>query len=200
VCNYYSQYLENFAKVAGPLQDLTKTPKGSKKNQKLVWTDEAEEAFIATKKLLTARLELFVVDPDKPFLLETDASDFAIGATLKQFDADGSQTGTKGAAYPVAFFSRKLQQSQQNWSPREKECYAIVSALYKWDNWIGLQPVDVLTDHHSLQAWHSELVDTPSGPSGRKGRWHELFSKFSLSISYIPGPKNTVADAMSRWA
>ena len=102
--------------------------------------------------------------------------------------------------YPVAFFSRKLQSSQQNWSPREKEAYAVVSALCKWDSWIGLQPITVHSDHHSLQHWHSEAVDTPSGPSGRKGRWHELLSKFNLTVLYIPGKDNVVADAMSRWA
>ena len=88
-------------------------------------------------------------------------------STLKQC------MGTVGALYPVAFFSRKLQSSQQNWSPREKEAYAVVSALCKWASWIGLQPITVHSDHHSLQHWHSEAVDTPSGPSGRKGRWHE---------------------------
>ena len=61
--------------------------------------------------------------------METDASDFAISATVKQCDEDGSCTGTVGAMYPVAFFSRKRQSSQQNWSPREKEAYAVVSAL-----------------------------------------------------------------------
>ena len=130
--------------------------------------------------------------------METDASDFAIGATLKQCDDDGSRTCTVGAMYPVAFFSRKLQSSQQNWSPREKEAYAVVSALCKWDWWIGLQPITVHSDHHSLQHWHCEVVDTPSGPSGRKGRWHELLSKFNLTVLYIPGKDNVVGDAMSR--
>ena len=40
---------------------------------------------------------------------------------------------------------------------------AVVSALCKWDSWIGLQPITVHSDHHSLQHWHSEAVDTPSG-------------------------------------
>ena len=76
----------------------------------------------------------------------------------------------------------------------------MVSALCKWDSWIGLQPITVHSDHHSLQHWHSEAVDTPSGLSGRKGRWHELLSKFNLTVLYIPGKDNDVADAMSRWA
>ena len=90
--------------------------------------------------------------------METNASDFAIGAPLKQCDEDESRTSTAGAMYPVAFFSRKLQSSQQNWIPREKEAYAVVSALCKWDSWIVIQPITVHSDHHSLQHWHSEAV------------------------------------------
>ena len=87
-----------------------------------------------------------------------------------------------------------------NWTPREKETYAIVSALRKWASWIGLQPVVVKTDHKSLQEWATERIDTPSGPAGRRARWHETLSKFDLSVEYLPGPENVVADALSRWA
>ena len=146
------------------------------------------------------RLKLFILDPDKPFFIRTDASDFAVGAVLEQFDPDGTVTGEKFTHYPIAFWSRKLAGSRLNWSPREKENYAILGALIKWAGWIGLQPVAVLTDHQSLQAWHACLIDTPSGPVGRRGRWHEIFSKFNLFVTYIPGDTNPVADAMSRWA
>ena len=76
----------------------------------------------------------------------------------------------------------------------------VVSALCKWDSWIGLQPITAHFDHHSLQHWNSEAVDTPSGPSGRKGRWHELLSKINLTVLYISGKDNILADAMSCWA
>ena len=55
-----------------------------------------------------------------------------------------------------------------NWSPREKEAYAVVASLTKWAGWIGTSPVAVITDHKSLESWVKEYVDTPSGPSGRK--------------------------------
>ena len=58
----------------------------------------------------------------------------------------------------------------------------------------------VCTDHQSLQSWHKEHVDTPSGPAARRARWHETFAKFDLSVVYIPGKDNTVADCLSRWA
>ena len=101
----------------------------------------------------------------------------------------------------VAFCSRKLTASQvSGWTPREKETYAVVLALQKWASWIGLQPVLVLTDHKSLESWATEVLDTPSGPAGRRARWHELLSKFEVSVAYIPGKDNVVAEALSRWA
>ena len=43
------------------------------------------------------------MNPDAPFMLETDASDYAIGAVLHQFDTDGTRTGEKGKAFTVSF-------------------------------------------------------------------------------------------------
>ena len=166
--------------------------KGSKK--KLAWTPEAEDAFSRLKERLLGQLGLFLVDPDKGFVLQTDASDHAVGAVLEQVRDDGSHV-------PVAFWSGILAEGQRRtWTAREKGTYAIVCALRKWSGHIGLQPVVVCTDHQSLQSWHKEHVDTPSGPAARRARWHETFAKFDLSVVYVPGKDNTVADCLSRWA
>ena len=134
------------------------------------------------------------MDPDKGFVLRTDASDYAVGAVLEQVRCDGTHV-------PVAFWSRVLAEGQRRtWTAREKETYAIVCALRKWSGHIGLQPVLVCTDHQSLQSWHKEHVDTPSGPAERRAPWHETFAKFHLSVVYVPGKDNTVADCLSRWA
>ena len=58
----------------------------------------------------------------------------------------------------------------------------------------------VCTDHQSLQSWHKEHVNTPSGPAARRARWNETFAKFDLSVVYVPGKDTTVADCLSRWA
>ena len=86
------------------------------------------------------------------------------------------------------------------WTPREKEAYAIVMALRKLAAYIALHPVTVRTDHQSLQSWHKELVDTPSGLTSRWARWHETLANFDLTVVYVPGKDNTVADCLSRWA
>ena len=140
---------------------------------------------------MCGQLELWQIDLDKPFRLHCDASETAIGAELQQ--------QLDNQLRPVALFSRKLTASQLNWSTREKETYAIVSALRKWDGVIGFQPVEVHTDHRSLEHWVTEHINTPSGPRGRRARWHETFSQFDLTINYVPGPENIVADAMSRY-
>ena len=99
--------------------------------------------------------------------------------------------------------SSKLTSTQNNWPPRQQECYAIVAALTKWAHWIAHALVVVLTDHQSLihlEGWHTDLFNAVDGPTGRRARWHELFSKFNLVIQYIKGVDNHVPDFLSRWA
>lgn len=196
-CNYYSDYVPHYADIARLLTAMLQVnrqdgKKGSKK--KLEWTDQRTKAFHDLKAALLAPLALHLIDPDRPFVLRTDASDYAVGAVLEQVDDNGVHV-------PVAFWSRPLAPGQRRtWTPREKEAYAIVCALRKWGGHIGLQPVTVCTDHQSLQSWHKEHVDTPSGPAARRARWHETLAKFALEVVYVPGKDNTIADVLSRWA
>ena len=71
-----------------------------------------------------------------------------------------------------------------------------MAGLWKWAGWIETTPVEVVTDHKSLEEWAQKM----SSPTGRRARWHELFSQFNLTVIYMPGTTNIVADAMSRWA
>ena len=73
-------------------------------------------------------------------------------------------------------------------------------ALQKWESWKRLQPILILTDHKTLEHWAHEVSDPPSGPVDRRARWHQILSKYDLSLWYIPGEENEVADILSRWA
>ena len=101
---------------------------------------------------------------------------------------------------PLAFFSRKLASSQLNWPTRQKECYAIVVSLKRWAHYLRMATIICQTDHETIQGWHREAVDTVDGPSGRQARWHELFSKFRIYVTYLKGKDNVVGDWASRWA
>jgi hypothetical protein len=201
--------VEGYADLAAPLMEKLKVGRdGGKKGSTMpIYMNEEERGcFTEIKRKLRSGLELQCVNPDKPFILRVDASGRAVGAALEQFAEDTMERPTlenqKGKkTIPVAFCSRKLTTSQvSGWTAREKETYAVVLALQKWASWIGLQPVLVLTDHKSLESWATEILDTPSGPAGRRARWHELLSKFDVTVAYIPGKDNVVADALSRWA
>lgn len=205
--NQYSSYVDQYAEMVAPLQEKLKVPrslgkKGSK--HKIEWKPGDSDQFEAIKRKLSEKLVLNAVNPDKPFVLRADASRYAVGATLEQMpDTDRMPTIEDvrgGKTVPVAFLSRKLTGSQRNWVPREQETYAIILALQKWDTWIGLQPILILTDHKALESWAKEVLDTPSGPVGRRSRWHQIFSRYDLSVGYVPGKENNVCDILSRWA
>ena len=208
--NYYSAYIPNYAELAADLMEKLKVGRvEGKKGSRVKVNLGAKEiaSFEAIKRTLLSGLSLQTVDPDKPFILRVDASDRAIGAALEQFADSPEGMPTMGDAtgrrktIPVAFCSRKLTPGQvRSWSVREKETYAVILALQKWASWIGLQPVLILTDHKAIEQWATEVLDTPSGPAGRRGRWHEMLSKFNLEVAYVPGKDNVVADALSRWA
>ena len=104
---------------------------------------------------------LQIIDYSKSFHMDTNASKYAVEGVLQQVGEDGKQR-------PAAFRSRKLTESQINWSTREKECYAIISALEKWKSYIGRARVDVRTDHLTLKAWTHENIRSARGPSPRQ--------------------------------
>ena len=86
-CNYYSGYIKIFAEYAGPMTTMLKgnrekNKKGSKKA--LGWNKESDRAFQGMKQALQSAVGLQLMDPDRGFILRTDASDYAIGAVLKQ--------------------------------------------------------------------------------------------------------------------
>ena len=88
------------------------TKKGSKKA--LVWTAESDRAFEGMKQALLSAVGLHLMDPNRGFVLRTDASDYAVGAVLEQVLDDQRHV-------PVAFWSRVLAEGQRRtWTPREK--------------------------------------------------------------------------------
>ena len=78
--NYYRRFISGFAHLARPLHDLTK------KNKIWDWTPECQVTFNLLKECFTTAPVLMMPDVNKPFILETDASKWAVGAALTQKD------------------------------------------------------------------------------------------------------------------
>jgi hypothetical protein len=89
------------------------------------WTAEAEEAFQELKTRFSTEPILIIFDPSKPSVVETDASDKAIGACLSQADE-------KGKLRPVAYLSRKFTPAEGNYEVHDKELLAIIESFRHW--------------------------------------------------------------------
>ena len=194
LAGYYRRFIKHFSLIAVPLFDLTKVEEQYKKQNKnppkfrpIAWNTSHQLAFERLKECLTSAPTLLQVDPSSPFTVETDASDFAIGASLLQLGPDGK-------LHPVAFLSRRLQGAENNYPVHEKELQAIKEALRVWGCYLeNGHEVTILTDHESLK-----YLKSIKRPSKRLTRWIEEFQGWSLNIKYRKGSEAIVPDALSR--
>ncbi len=123
---------------------------------------------------------------DNKIFVTSDTSDRRTGAVL-------SWGPTWETAWPVAYDSVQLKGAQLNYPVHEKELLVIVRACKKWRSDLLGEHFQVYTDHRTL-----ENFETQKTLSQRQARWLEELSQFDMTISYIRGEDNTVADALSR--
>ena len=109
------------------------------------WMELQQMAFKGLKKEITSKRMLIIPQPNKPFRMETDVSDFTIAAILSQED-------DKGIWRPVAFISKSLNNVERNYEIYDKEMLAIMYCFYKWAHYLkgNDQVMEVLTDHQNL--------------------------------------------------
>lgn len=176
---YYRRFIKDFAKLSKPLT------KCLKKGAKIVHNEEFLSCFEACKNVLINEPILQYPDFSRPFNLTTDASNVAIGAVLSQ--------GTIGQDLPVAYASRTLNESEQNYSVIEKELLAIVWATKYFRPYLYGRQFNIITDHKPLQ-WLFSLKD----PNSKLLRWRIKLEEYDYKIFYKKGKLNTNADALSR--
>src|SRR5436309_2681894 len=187
--NYYRRFIRHFSIIAAPLSDLFKSEDNGDKRKRrpIVWGTAHQLAFQRLKEAVTSAPVLVQPDPDKPYTIETDSSDFGNGMALYQ-------VGDDEKLHPIAFDGRKLHGAELNYPTHEKELLAIKEALQKWHHYIenGL-PITIITDHDSLK-----YMNTIQKPSKRLARWVDEFQQYNLIIKYRPGKLAIVPDAISR--
>ena len=118
--NYFRDNIPNFANMARPLTELTK----KEMPNKVVWTEAEQRAFDTVKTALrkAADSPLFIIDMSTDFNLLVDAGDHTVAGVLTQHSAEGVER-------PIAFFSWKLNKTQQSWATVEKEAYTALKTL-----------------------------------------------------------------------
>ena len=166
---YYRRFVKNFAEIADPLVAL-------------VWADEQQMAFDALRAcLLSAPILGFPTEKDR-FVLDTDASLFAIGGVLSQIQNEEEVV--------IAYASRSLRLSQRRYCTTRREMLAAVVMCTHFRSYLR---GSLRTDHSSLR-W----LQTFKNEDGMLARWYLLLGQFSVMFKYRPGSQHSNADGMSR--
>ena len=172
--SHYSKWIPNFSDKIKPLTS----------NKVFPLQAEALKAFEILKKDIQDSV-VCSIDETKLFVVETDASDFAIATTLNQ----------EGRS--VAFFSRTLDKSEMNLHPVEKEAYAIVESIRYWRHYLAGRHFSLITDQRSVSYMY-DVKHSSKRKNDKIERWRVELACYSFNITYRPGKENVAPDTFTR--
>ena len=175
LAGYYRKFILHYGIIAKPLTQLLR------KNTPFMWTSVCDEAFKVLKQCLVSAPVLALPNFQKPFVIETDASEIGIGAILQQ------------EGHPLAYISKALGPRSKGLSTYEKELMAVLFAVEHWRPYLQVSEFTIKTDHRSLVHLEDQRLHTP---------WQQqAFTKLlglRYKLCYKKGIDNGAADALSR--
>jgi len=182
--NFYRRFIHNFSGILSPITDLLR------QEDNFHWGEAQEAAFLKITILFASGKTLILrhYDPNRPALVETDVSDFAIAGMLSQKFEDCK-------IHPVRFVSRKLNPAELNYEVYDKEMLAVVYLLNK--NRHFLQGTDhkttIYSNHQNLTYFKTAVL-----LNHRQARWAEQWRQYNIDLLYWKGKSNAKADILSR--
>ena len=164
LASYYRRFVQKFAEIARLLH------KASETSVKSDWTPAAQNAFKSLKLKLTSTPILAFPCRKEPFILYTDASQFAMGAVLAQVQ-DGKERA-------ICYASRSLSKSQTKYSATRRKLLAFVTFTRHFRHYLVGQKFTIVTDHSALQWLH--IFKDPDGITARWLEKHLLIMKYVI--------------------
>jgi len=177
--NYHRAFIKDLSKLATPLTELTQ-----KKPWK--WGADQQCSFEQLRHALQTAPVLTLPNKNDKFILDTDASDKAIGAELIQVQNEQERV--------VAYGSFTLSTAQRKYCTTRKELLAVVRFTQHFRHYLLGRKFILRTDHNSLR-WLMNFWD----PQGQLARWLEVLSQYDMSIAHRSGSKHVDADVLSRY-
>jgi len=186
IANTFRNHVRDMSMLVAPLQSMIEKYSLRKRRNMLVWTPEAEEAFIKVKAAVHECPKLFFPKYDDfkryPVIVETDACDYGIGGAIFQM--------VDGEKLPIAIFSKSLSKSECKWSTIQKEAYAIYYCLDKYEYLLRDIFFTLRTDHKNLTYMNKRKDDMVT-------RWKLYCQHFNFAVEHIRGVDNEVADDLA---
>ena len=180
--NYYKQHIEHCAHKAAPMTNLLR------QDVEWEWTDTCEDRYRLLMRDLVSPRVLASPSFDIPFILQTDASDVALGAALSQVDE-------KGVERPICFAARRLTGAEEKYSATEKEALGAVYGIRQFAMFLQPRKFLLFTDHRALQ-WMLSMDGKTTNQ--RVMRWIMFLQDYSFDVLYRKGRDNANADFLSR--
>eukprot|EP00253_Pinus_taeda_P020306 PITA_20306 len=161
LAGYYRRFVEGFSKVAFPITSL------QKKGKLFHWTPNCQKSFEHLKHLLTTAPILSIADPNKDYVVCTDASKEGLGGVLMQ----------EGRV--IAYESRKLKEHEQKYSAYDLELAVVIHALKMWRHYLMGRKFLLHTDHHNLTNYCSQPTLNTRQASGWKSPFLEIIKEIA---------------------
>ncbi|KAI5707321.1 hypothetical protein M8J77_000189 [Diaphorina citri] len=181
---YYSKFIPDFSSISYPLRCLLR------KNKRWFWTSQCEAAFLQLKSIMCSDKVLVPFDPHLPLTLTTDASPYGIASVLSHV--------VNNTEHPIAYASRSLTSSEQNYSQLDREALAIVFGVTHFYNYLFGKHFTLVTDNQPLTRIFHPNKSLPQMTSARLLRYASFLSGFNYSVQFKKGKDNQNVDCLSR--
>ena len=142
---YYRKFIPRFLDVAKPLMRLTRH------DTLFQWCKKCEFVFQSLKNALCTKPILRFPDPQKAYVLFTDASKYVWAGVLRQPYTKEIERKVVTTHHPVTYVSRLFRGSQLNWTVITKEAYAIYMSIKKLNFYLTDAEITLRSDHLSLK-------------------------------------------------
>ena len=179
LASYYRKFIKGFSDIVASLNRLTST------GVKFDWTQDCQQAFETLKIRLSSAPVLGLPRDGGNYILDTDASQKALGGVLSQVQDQQEVV--------ICYSSRTLTSSERNYCTTRQEMLSVIHFLKKFRCYL-------LGNHFRLRTDHAALTYLQRTPElhGQQARWLEITQDYNFTIEHRPGIKHGNADALSR--
>lgn len=156
----HQDHVEDYQELVRPLKSLLN-------EEKWRWGQEQQQALRRLIKAVVTAPVLRFVDRSQPFIIRPTVYNETMGAALLQEDEQGK-------IVPIRFKSCVLKEHQVSYSPKEKQCMAVVRAVHKFQDLIGTAPIVIQMPHSPWKYLLRGDTETFCWPIPCKKQWNLL--------------------------